>query len=128
MIENWTNTEPKFKEAVDRGALVTLGFFVIQIVMAINFPLEKVQGNKNGFGSESASGETQLFASFGRFWVVLAGFGCFLLGLAGFRLLDAVPLRSWVMMMSLLLWFLRMNISFFQIGRKSRDNLLSVPK
>ena len=40
MIENWTNNEPKFKEAVDRGALVTLGFFVIQIVMAINFPLE----------------------------------------------------------------------------------------
>ena len=40
MIETWMATEPKFKEAVDRGTLFSLGFFVIQIVMAINFPLE----------------------------------------------------------------------------------------
>ena len=40
MIETWMDTEPKFKEAVDRGTLFSLGFFVIQIVMAINFPLE----------------------------------------------------------------------------------------
>ena len=40
MIETWIDTEPKFKEAVDRGTLFSLGFFVIQIVMAINFPLE----------------------------------------------------------------------------------------
>ncbi|URQ73127.1 fatty acid desaturase [SAR86 cluster bacterium] len=40
MIETWIDTEPKFKEAIDRGTLFSLGFFVIQIVMAINFPLE----------------------------------------------------------------------------------------
>ncbi len=40
MIETWIDTEPKFKEAVDRGTLFSLGFFVIQIVMAVNFPLE----------------------------------------------------------------------------------------
>ena len=40
MINRWTETEPKFKEAADRGTLVALSFFVVQIVMAINFPLE----------------------------------------------------------------------------------------
>ena len=40
MINRWTETEPKFKEAADRGTLVALSFFVAQIVMAINFPLE----------------------------------------------------------------------------------------
>ena len=40
MINRWTETEPKFKETADRGTLVALIFFVAQIVMAINFPLE----------------------------------------------------------------------------------------
>ena len=40
MINRWTETEPKFKEAAERGTLVALSFFVVQIVMAINFPLE----------------------------------------------------------------------------------------
>ena len=40
MLERWMESEPKFKEATERGGLVLFGFYILQIVAAINFPLE----------------------------------------------------------------------------------------
>ena len=40
MLERWMESEPQFKEATERGGMVLFGFYILQIVAAINFPLE----------------------------------------------------------------------------------------
>jgi len=40
MIEKWMDTDPEFKAAGERGGMVQVGFYILQIVAAINFPLE----------------------------------------------------------------------------------------
>ena len=40
MIEKWMETDPEFKAAGERGGMVQVGFYILQIVAAINFPLE----------------------------------------------------------------------------------------